>query len=777
MTSWNKGAERLYGYTAQESLGRNISFIYPEEEQDVLRYHVIAPLKEKGSHETEVQVRRKNGDLLYVHLSLSLLVDEAGSPAGMIEYTVDITDRKKAEEEREMFHRWQAGVNRILASILAPISLDAKMKIITDGVVETFSADFCRIWLIGKGDRCSTGCMHAAVAEGPHICRSRDKCLHLRASSGRYTHTDGKAHARVPFGAYKIGHIASGEEAKFLTNDVEHDPRVHDHEWAKSLGLVGFAGYSLKPPDGEVLGVFALFTRYPITPDMDAILEGLGRAISLVIQKDIADRTLLESERKLQGIVSGSPIPQFVIDEHHRVISWNAALEEACGVKAAEVLGTTDPWKAFYPAARPALADLLVDDTPEKVPEWYAGKFSRSKYIDGAYEATDFFPHAGKNGSWLYFTASAIRNDEGRIIGAVETLEDITDRKKAEDALMESEERFRALYDENPSMYFTLDPEGTVLSVNEFGAGQLGYTVEELVGRPVLDIFYLADRTAVQELLNLCLKDIGKPALWEFRKQKKDGTLIWVREIVRPVRGTDGSIVVLVICEDITEAKMIHLALGQATKKLNVLNAITFSDIQNAIFSLSGYLQIQKTLLADEKLQQYTDKEIGLIRTISDSLKYATIFQSLGLKSPVWQNVGQSFLMGISHLDISKLSRRLDVNNLEIYADPMLENVFFALADNVLEHAKTASEYSLSCTETTAGLILMFEDNGPGIPDDLKEKIFDREYGRRKGIGLYLSREVLSITEITIQETGEPGKGARFEITVPKGVYRYKHQK
>jgi signal transduction histidine kinase len=106
----------------------------------------------------------------------------------------------------------------------------------------------------------------------------------------------------------------------------------------------------------------------------------------------------------------------------------------------------------------------------------------------------------------------------------------------------------------------------------------------------------------------------------------------------------------------------------------------------------------------------------------------------------------------------------------------MLEHVFLALASNIREHAPTATEYSVTSAETPEGLVLVFRDNGPGIPASQKEKIFAREYGRRNGISLYLSREILSITGISIRETGEEGKGARFEILVPPGAWRKKRQ-
>jgi K+-sensing histidine kinase KdpD len=119
-------------------------------------------------------------------------------------------------------------------------------------------------------------------------------------------------------------------------------------------------------------------------------------------------------------------------------------------------------------------------------------------------------------------------------------------------------------------------------------------------------------------------------------------------------------------------------------------------------------------------------------------------------------------------MDISKFSRKLDVEGLAIYADPLLEQVFFTLAENVVLHGKSATEIALSYHENSEGITLIFQDNGAGIPHGMKEKIFERRYEEKQGLGLFLVREILSITNITIRETGEPEKGARFEITVPQ---------
>jgi two-component sensor histidine kinase len=137
----------------------------------------------------------------------------------------------------------------------------------------------------------------------------------------------------------------------------------------------------------------------------------------------------------LNRIIQCSPIPQFAIDCNHRVIVWNRALEEFGGIRAADIIGTNQQWEVFYDTERPCLADILVDGAINKLPSWYQGKYCKSRFVDDAYEATDFFPKMGASGKWLSFTAAPIRDSKGRIIGAIETLEDITDRKAAEESL------------------------------------------------------------------------------------------------------------------------------------------------------------------------------------------------------------------------------------------------------------------------------------------------------------------------------------------------------
>ena len=165
-----------------------------------------------------------------------------------------------------------------------------------------------------------------------------------------------------------------------------------------------------------------------------------------VTERRRAEAALRDSEAYLAQIVDGSSVATLVIDAAHRVTHWNRACEVMTGTLASHIIGTRMQWKAFYASERPIMADLVLDDAREDaVDRLYHGRFRHSVLLPGCYEAEDFFPHFGESGRWLFFTAAPLRNAKGEIVGAIETLQDVSERRRAEEALRESEERYRSL--------------------------------------------------------------------------------------------------------------------------------------------------------------------------------------------------------------------------------------------------------------------------------------------------------------------------------------------
>ncbi|MBP1928972.1 PAS domain S-box-containing protein [Methanolinea mesophila] len=340
--------------------------------------------------------------------------------------------------------------------------------------------------------------------------------------------------------------------------------------------------------------------------------------------------------------------------------------------------------------------------------------------------------------------------------------------------LRESEEKFREIFDKvNDAIFIHERGEdlfsGRFLEVNEVACRLVGATREALLDLHPLDFLTRKSDLPAGEI-NGRLNATGH-VLFETWLSRTDGT-VFPAEVNAHHVTLLGREVTLAVVRDITDRKLAEEALNRATEKLNLLNQITFTDIQNAIFSLHGYFELERIDALDEGKTGYREKEIAIVRSISETLKFARQYQNLGLRPPSWQSVTHSFLYAISHLDLGEITRDLGVDGISIFADPHLENVFFTLAENVLLHGKTATAITLSARETQDGLMILFGDNGVGVPADMKEKIFDRRYEEKKGMGLFLSREILSITGITIRENGTPGTGACFEILVPRGVYR-----
>ena len=159
------------------------------------------------------------------------------------------------------------------------------------------------------------------------------------------------------------------------------------------------------------------------------------------------------------------------------------------------------------------------------------------------------------------------------------------------------------------------------------------------------------------------------------------------------------------------------------------------------------------------------------VSEIQRIISFTKEYEEIGVQSPEWQDIRDVLRRAAGWLDWNGVNLRIEVSGYMVYADPLLEKVFYNLLDNSLRHGQSVTSIEVSASETGSGLVIVCQDNGPGIPAGEKEKIFGHGYGRHSGFGLFLAREILGITGISIRETGQPGEGARFEILAPRGVY------
>jgi PAS domain S-box-containing protein len=357
----------------------------------------------------------------------------------------------------------------------------------------------------------------------------------------------------------------------------------------------------------------------------------------------------------------------------------------------------------------------------------------------------------------------------------VAAIRDITDRRAAEEALRESELKFRGIFNaaNDPIHFHDIGEDGTpgtFIDLNESACRLTGYTREELLAKGPLDFVTGYHSRPFAEIVR-DYETMGRSS-FETELRRKDGSIVPV-EINANVIMYQGKRRVLAILRDITERKQILMALRRANEKLNLMNSITRHDILNKLTAIRGYLGLMEPAITDTKNAAYLRNVDDAVSAIESQIEFTRIYQDLGVQGPRWQNVEKTIRQAVIQIDLGPVTISCSVAGLELYADPLLERVFYNLADNAVRYGGTIHEIRVRSETPDGSFVLIWEDDGIGIPAHEKSVIFNRGFGKNTGLGLFLVREILALTGMTISETGEPGKGARFEILVPKEAYRF----
>jgi PAS domain S-box-containing protein len=354
-------------------------------------------------------------------------------------------------------------------------------------------------------------------------------------------------------------------------------------------------------------------------------------------------------------------------------------------------------------------------------------------------------------------------------------ISDITDIHEAEKALRESEERYRLLLQNAYDMIFvheiTPDGPGKFLEVNDKICTILGYTREELLAMSVSDI----DVPEQSERIPAILKSLFSHhhVTFETEHFTKGGQRVPV-EIHATLFDLRGRQTILAIARDISGHKQLVGALRETNKKLNLLSSITRHDINNQLVTINGFLELLHMKVPENpEREEYFKKISNASERITAMIRFTKEYEQIGVNSPVWQDCRTLVDTAVKQTPLGKVMVKNDLPaGTEVYADPLLVRVYYNLMDNAVKYGGKITSIRFSAQECNGDHSVVCEDDGEGVPADDKERIFDRGYGKNTGLGLTLAREILAITGITIRETGEPGTGARFEMTVPKEMWR-----
>ena len=408
--------------------------------------------------------------------------------------------------------------------------------------------------------------------------------------------------------------------------------------------------------------------------------------------------------------------------------------------------------------------------------------------------------YISKNGSivWVNLTASMVSDANGNPRFAVGVAEDITERRRAEEALRFSEERYRALFRDNPLMIFTLDNKGTILSANPTCAAQLGYSIDELEGRPGLNVFHEDDRPAVAEQLRKCLQNPNEVYRWQFRKIRKDGGLLWVEEIAQAMYDLNGALNVLIVCQDITERKRAEeeieilnrklearaSELEAINKELEAFNYTVAHDLRKPLTVISILCQIIEEECGDdfnEKCRGYIQEGYKGTLRMSQLIDALLNFSRLAHVEPHREKIDLSTIAqaAAAELTLAEPDRRVTFRIADGISADGDANLLRVVLDNLLGNAwkytvaRKEAVIEFGSAKIDGKPTYFVRDNGTGFDMADAENLFipfqclpGVEECKGFGIGLATVERIIRRHGGRVWAEGEPGKGATFFFTL-----------
>ena len=499
-------------------------------------------------------------------------------------------------------------------------------------------------------------------------------------------------------------------------------------------------------PDGTVRWTFNHIV--PVI-DTNGQVTGWVGAVSDITERKKIENELKENRAYLETLVASVQVGILVIDmETHRILDANPAALGIIGVEKGEITGRVcHQFICTAEAGKCPVTDLglQVDNSERILVNARGERVPIIKYV------VPVTLHGRKC--------------------LLETFIDNTYRKKMKAALIESEEKYRALTEKTGDIIYSMDPAGNFTYISP-QVEKYSFSPGEVVGQPFHSFVHPVDIESVRESLDSIANKSGIPTL-TFRAFDKNGNVRWLegKSSLRldPSGKQAGYIGIL---RDVTDRKYAEDAIELANKKLNLMNDVTRHDILNTITGVYGCIDMANATASAEERADLLREVKNQVAIIQGHINFTKQYQEVGIHVPQWQRVADVIDHVIPNFTNSGIVFKTDPDGIEVYADPLLEKVFYNLIDNAVRYGEKITTISVHREITPDGMVIIFEDDGVGVPAGEKERIFERGIGKNTGLGLFMTREILSITGISISENGEPGKGARFVMAVPPGTFR-----
>jgi PAS domain S-box-containing protein len=491
--------------------------------------------------------------------------------------------------------------------------------------------------------------------------------------------------------------------------------------------------------------------------DVEGNIIGSVHVMRDVTEKKRAERALQESEAKYRAIVETSPNIIWEIDPYGKFTYISPQGGILLGYSKNE-LENTSILDLIPPGKRDAVRQVLVEYAQDSSVHLTEVEVSH---------------HLTHEQIILEIYSKSVSDEKGKLLGLRGMAVNVTQRKKTQKELADRERFLQRLIETISNPIFYKDQNGKYTGCNTAFLAYIGLPREKIIGKSVYDISPkdLADIYSAKDQELFASHGIQT---YDAKVRYADGTLHDVIFNKTVLTDSDGHIEGLVgVIVDITDRKKMEGALRVANEKLNMLSSITRHDILNKLTGLRAYLELSREISTDPELLGFLAKEEEAAEAIEQQIEFTRFYQDIGVKDPGWVDVEKSIRSSAAQLPLDAISLDITFSGFELYADPLIEKVFYNLIENSLRHGGNVTKIGFYVSESGKEMKLVYRDNGVGISQEDKKKLFRKGFGKHTGLGLFLTREILAITGLTITENGEAGKGVQFEILVPADRFRF----